>query len=77
MPSMDDLNQEFREKWDLPVTKPSSEQRAMKSKMKITKTQRKWWVLSTAHHNHGMDQGHEISYTSILAVCKTKKEAEK
>ena len=49
----------------------------MTKNMRVTKTQRKWWVLSKAHHSYGMDQGHEISYTDILAVCKTKKEAKK
>ena len=34
-------------------------------------------MLSTSHHSYGMDQGHERSYTRILAICKTKKEAEK
>ncbi|KKL47518.1 hypothetical protein LCGC14_2334760 [marine sediment metagenome] len=39
----------------------------MKSKIKVTKTQRKWWVLSKAYHD----------YAEILAVCKTKKEAKR
>ncbi len=45
--------------------------------MKITKTRRKWWVLSRAVSFEGMDQGHEGAYSQILAVCKTIKEAKK
>ncbi len=44
----------------------------MKSKMKVIKTRRKWWVLYTAHHSYN-----DMAYSRILAICKTKKEAEK
>ena len=47
-----------------------------KEMMKVIQTTKKWWVLSRAHHDFGMGQGHEISYSEVLAVCKTKKEAE-
>lgn len=49
---------------------------AMKSKMKVTKTQRKWWVLSMAGYYESRDH-HLPSRSEILAVCKTKKEAER
>ncbi len=47
----------------------------MRSKMKVTKTPRKWWVLS----KYGKEprDHHSPIRSEILAVCKTKKEAER
>jgi len=44
-------------------------------KQRIKKSRKKFWALSRATHYHGMDQGHEGAYSTILALCKTEGQA--